>query len=184
MEDIDKNFTIQWVGSFKCIDEVKEYEKSHDTADKSLFSFYFFSGHKYRQRKSKIFRYFGIHKKADNITKRLNERHSHFSKFDCDDDLNIWIGSFACSKDQDNVHNIEDVETLFISTYSGELTENIIKTKNPPSESICVINRWYNRAESELIYRKNDTAFIDDVIFYEKEYKKVLVSKLKKKIAY
>lgn len=184
MEDINKTFTIQWVGPFKSLDEIKEYERDESTAYKSLFSFYFFSGHKYKQRKNKIFRYFGIHKKIDKVTKRLNERHSHFLKFDNDSDLNIWIGSFACSKDQNDERNIEDVETLFISTYDNELTENVRKTKNPPSQSICVINRWYDTKDSEWIYRKKDTAFIDDVIVYEKEYNKVLISKLKRKKVY
>lgn len=179
MEDINKTFTIQWVGPFKNLEEIKEYEKDENTADKSLFSFYFFSGHKYNQQKNKIFRYFGIHKRVDKITKRLNVRHSHFSEFNNDDDLNIWIGTFACSNDQEDERNIEDVETLFISTYNEYLTENIVKSKNPPSQSICVINRWYDKNDYEWIYRKKDTVFIDDVIVYEKEYKKVFTSKLK-----
>ncbi|MPM16202.1 hypothetical protein SDC9_62578 [bioreactor metagenome] len=45
-------------------------------------------------------------------------------------------------------------------------------------------NRWYDKNDLEWIYRKKDTAFIDDVIVYEKEYKKVLTSKLKRKFTY
>ena len=181
MEDINKTFTIQWVGPFKNIDEVKMYEKDENTADKRLFCFYFFSAHKYKQHKNKIFRYLGIHKKSDSITKRLNDRHEHYSLYDEDQDLNIWIGAFGSSKDLIE-RNVEDVETLMISTYS-ELLENI-KKKTPPSQSICIINRWYNRKDIEWIYRKRDTTFIDDVIVYEKEYNKVLTSKLKTKFRY
>lgn len=181
MEDINKTFTIQWVGPFKNIDEVKLYEKNENTADKSLFSFYYFNGHKYKQRKNKTFRYFGIRKKNDSITKRLNAKHERFSLYDEDKDLNIWIGAFGCMEDQID-RNIEDVETLIISTYS-EWLENIRK-KTPPSQSICIINRWYDKNELEWINRKSDTAFIDDVIVYEKEYQKVMTSKLKRKYTY
>lgn len=178
MEDINKTFTIQWVGPFKSYEEIKEYERDVNTAHKSLFNFYFFSGHKYKQRKNKIFRYFGIHKRFDCITKRLNERHSHFSEFDKDNDLNIWIGAFGCSDNQTE-QNIEDVETLIISTYFESL-ENIRK-KNPPSQSICLINRWYDKNDVEWINRKRDTALFDDVIVYEKEYNSILTAKLKRK---
>lgn len=132
MEDINKTFTIQWVGPFKNIEEIKEYENDENTADTSLFNFYFFSGHKYRQRKNRIFRYFGIHKKNDSITKRLNDRHQRLLDFDDDKDLNLWIGAFSCSKNQTE-RNIEDVETLIVSTYSTEwFTENIRKTQYAP----------------------------------------------------
>lgn len=46
MQDITKTFTIQWVGPFKNMGQVKSYLKDSSTCDSSLFNFYYFSGNK------------------------------------------------------------------------------------------------------------------------------------------
>lgn len=40
MEDITKTFTIQWVGPFKDMWQMRHYLKDESTCDKSLFNFY------------------------------------------------------------------------------------------------------------------------------------------------
>lgn len=83
MQDITKTFTIQWVGPFKNIQQMKSYLEDNSTCDKSLFNFYYFSGNKKGKGHStlKIYTYFGIHKKADGIEKRLNNYHKHYNDF-------------------------------------------------------------------------------------------------------
>lgn len=39
MQDITKTFTIQWVGPFKNIQQMKSYLEDNSTCDKSLFNF-------------------------------------------------------------------------------------------------------------------------------------------------
>lgn len=54
--------------------------------------------------------------------------------------MRIWIGAFGNVNDQ-NEENIEDAETLFISTYGKNfLTENEKKVKANIQKSICIIN--------------------------------------------
>lgn len=50
MLDITKTFTIQWVGPFKNLQEMKIYLKDETTCQNSLFNFYYFSGNKKRKR--------------------------------------------------------------------------------------------------------------------------------------
>lgn len=46
MQDITKTFTIQWVGPFKNMQQMKQYLGKESTCDTSLFNFYYFSGNK------------------------------------------------------------------------------------------------------------------------------------------
>ena len=80
MEDITKTFTIQWVGPFKDMWQMRHYLKDESTCDKSLFNFYYFSGNKKGKGYSthRVYSYFGIHKKTDGIEQRLNNWHSHY----------------------------------------------------------------------------------------------------------
>lgn len=61
MQDITKTFTIQWVGPFKDIQQMKNYLNDDSTCNKSLFNFYFFSGNKIREvRRTLILRFMHI----------------------------------------------------------------------------------------------------------------------------
>lgn len=183
MQDIKKTFTIQWVGPFKDIEHMKRYLRDSSTCDKSLFNFYYFSGNKTGSghSTSKIYSYFGIHKKADGIEKRLNDCHSHYNDFAKNKNLKIWIGAFGNERDQ-KAKNIEDAETLFISTYGNDVfTENTKKTKATIKESICIINLFYKRNEEPRARKPAEISFMDDVLIHETEYniKRTLVARLK-----
>lgn len=183
MQDITKTFTIQWVGPFKNIQQMKSYLEDNSTCDKSLFNFYYFSGNKKGKGYSalKIYAYFGIHKKTDGIEKRLNNCHTHYKDFHENDNMRIWIGAFGNEKDQKE-ENIEDAETLFISTYGKNIfTENEKKVKAIIRESICIINLFYKTTEEPWIRKPADILFMDDVLIHETEekIKRTLVAKLK-----
>lgn len=183
MQDITKTFTIQWVGPFRNLQKMNEYLKDASTCDKSLFNFYYFSGNKKGSGHStqKLYRYFGIHKKSHGIEKRLNNYHEHYQKFHENENMRIWIGSFANAKDQTE-SNIEDAETLFISTYGQNVfTENHKKVNANIEESICIINLFYKKNEQPWFRKPAEIRFMDDVLIHETEEKtkRTLVAKLK-----
>lgn len=183
MEDITKTFTIQWVGPFKDMWQMRHYLKDKSTCDKSLFNFYYFSGNKKGKGYSthRVYSYFGIHKKTDGIEQRLNNWHSHYRDFHENENMRIWIGAFGNVSDQ-NEENIEDAETLFISTYGNNfLTENEKKVKANIKKSICIINLFYKTTEEPWLRKPADISFMDDVLIHETEdkIKRTLVAKLK-----
>lgn len=183
MQDITKTFTIQWVGPFKNMQQMKQYLGKESTCDTSLFNFYYFLGNKKGKGYScsKIYAYFGIHKKIDGIDKRLNNYHTHYKDFHENGNMRIWIGAFGNEKDQQE-GNIEDAETLFISTYGNKIfTENRKKIKANIRESICIINLFYKTNEEPWIRKPSDIFFMDDVLIHETEekVKRTLVAKLK-----
>lgn len=183
MLDITKTFTIQWVGPFKNLQEMKIYLKDETTCQNSLFNFYYFSGNKKGKgcSISRVYAYLGIHKKADGIEQRLNNWHSHYKDFHENDNMRIWIGAFGNVNDQ-NEENIEDAETLFISTYGNNfLTENKKKVKANIQKSICIINLFYKTTEEPWLRKPADITFMDDVLIHETEdkIKRTLVAKLK-----
>lgn len=94
--------------------------------------------------------------------------------------MKIWIGAFGNEKDQKE-ENIEDAETLFISTYKNSLTENQKKTKSIIKDSICIINLFYKTNEKPWIKKPSDILFMDDVLIHETEEKirRTLVAKLR-----
>lgn len=95
--------------------------------------------------------------------------------------MRIWIGAFGNEKDQKE-ENIEDAETLFISTYGKNIfTENEKKVKAIIRESICIINLFYKTTEEPWIRKPADILFMDDVLIHETEekIKRTLVAKLK-----
>ena len=169
MENIEKIFTIQWVGPFDTFDSLNEYLNDKNTCDKQLFSFYYCSGSKKGKGhpvSDKGFRYFGLHKAESAINKRVNRNHEHLSDFR--EPFSLWIGSFS-DQSQQTPQNVEIVETAFISTYGDYLTENTRKVNSRLPESICIINLWYKRDESRWAKKKTEIKLFDDVLTYEKE---------------
>ena len=175
METINHTFTIQWVGPFDSIESLEKYKKNDKTIDLGYFNFYCFEVG-YREN-SKLRSYLGVHHKADGIDKRLNDRHEHYSQFKKYKNKKIWIGSFGNDKDQTD-KNIEILETLYIRTYRRELTENDRKKKATIPESICVINLWYNQVDLIRRNRRNTIQFMDDVIVYDAENRRILKGQL------
>lgn len=168
MEDIRKIFTIQWVGPFHSFEKMKEYLNDEETCEKTLFSFYYCSGSKLGKghpSTKKDYRYFGLHKASSPISSRVNRTHERLSQFK---EFSLWIGSFSDYRQQ-KPQNIEDVETLFISTYADYLTENDRKKKSSPDSSICIINLWYKATEERWSCKKMETQIFDDVLVYEKD---------------
>ena len=154
MEDIRKVFTIQWVGPFDTFTSLSEYLNDPNTCDCHLFSFYYCSGNKKG--------------KGHPISKdtRVAPWHEHLRNFR--EPFSLWIGSFSDSTQQ-TPQNVEDVETVFISTYKDVLTENTQKKKATPKESICIINLWYRSNEKRWLNKKRDIKIFDDVLIYEAE---------------
>lgn len=139
MNDIEQIYTIQWVGPFHSLLERNNYfkkGKQGKMCEPALFSFYYFRGNKKGRghTSKKFYDYFGIHKHYD-LASRLNKNHEHFRNFYENANLDIWIGAFANARDQ-MPQNIEDVETVFISTYKP--TEN--KRKKIMSYSILFVS--------------------------------------------
>lgn len=166
MEDIKHTYTIQWVGPFSSYDDYKDYLKSEETISPDLFSIYYFEAKidgRYKKR-----RYLGIHKKNDGIDKRLNKSHEHFSQFVDAKELCIWIGSFSYYNYQKE-DNIDIVETLFIQAYKDLLTENEKKKKSLPSESVCIINMWFDKKDHFRKYAKKTPDIFSDVLVYYHE---------------
>jgi hypothetical protein len=166
MEDIKHTYTIQWVGPFMSYDDYKNYLKSEETISPDLFSIYYFEAKidgRYKKR-----RYLGIHKKNDGIDKRLNKSHEHFSQFVDAKELCIWIGSFSYY-DYQKEGNIDIVETLFIQAYKDLLTENEKKKKSLPSESVCIINMWFDKNDHLKKYAKKTPEIFSDVLVYYHE---------------
>lgn len=169
MEDIRKVFTIQWVGPFTTFKELFQYLEDCNTCDSQLFSFYYCSGSKKGKGHplDKIdYSYFGLHKSESPIQSRVNQWHEHLRNFR--EPFALWIGSFS-DNSQQKCQNIEDVETVFISTYKDFLTENTRKKDAFPRESICIINLWYKKDETRWKNKKGEIRIFDDVIVYESE---------------
>jgi len=168
MEDINKVFTIQWVGPFNTFEAYKKYLNSEDTCQSNLFSFYCISGCKKGRgfSKDRIYRYFGAHFADSPINKRVNCSHEHLKHFR--EPFSLWLGSLSDYNKQ-NPTNVNDIETVFISTYKDYFSENRKKKLSILKDSICIINLWYKQNESRRINKMSDISFIDDVIVYEKE---------------
>lgn len=86
MEDIRKQYTIQWVGPFHSLEEAKTHRRGAKNdlfATPDCFTFYYFRGNKKGKghRASKFYSYFGIHKSLNGYHKRLNTTHEHFKEF-------------------------------------------------------------------------------------------------------
>ena len=169
MEDIRKVFTIQWVGPFETFASLFEYLNDPNTCDCHLFSFYYCSGSKKGKGhpiSKDDYRYFGLHRSGTPIHMRVAPWHEHLKNFR--EPFSLWIGSFSDSIQQ-TPENIEDVETVFISTYKDVLTENTQKKKATPKESICIINLCYRSNEQRWLNKKRDIKVFDDVLVYEAE---------------
>lgn len=174
MEDINRTISIQWVGPFKSLEELKEHKSKANNgfslASHECFNFYYFWGNKKKCPKRKHYAYFGIHKNQDGIDKRVNASHEHLKDFNSDG-LEIWIGALGNMNCHTN-NLVEDVETLFISLYGKYLTENKkkkSKTIKDQRETICVINLWYDIEERPSKYKPESVSFIDDVIVVERD---------------
>ena len=91
---------------------------------------------------------------------------------------NIWIGTFGNDRDQKDKSNIDIVETLLIRAYKEELGDNDKKKKMEPAESVCVVNLWYNIYEQVKHNRNLTISFMDDVIVYDGEVRRILKGRL------
>ncbi len=169
MEDIKKVFTIQWVGPFNTFSSLFQYLKNPNTCESSLFNFYYCSGSK-KGKGHPIdktdYRYFGLHSSDSPIYARVNPQHEHLRDFR--EPFSLWIGSISDPSKQTR-QNIDDIETVFISTYKDFLTENDRKKKSIPKESICIINLWYREDETRWLNKKRELKVFDDILVYESE---------------
>lgn len=188
MEDIKKQYTIQWVGPFHSLEEARKHRlgaKNGEFATPDCFNFYFFRGNKKGRghKHSKFYSYFGIHKALDGYHNRLNSSHSHYREFHENENLDIWIGALG-NLEQHSPHVVEEIETIFISMYwdSDFLTENQRKTKRDIRQlksTICIINLWYDTEEKPLKSKPDSIKLFDDVIACEcdEKYPRFLVAK-------
>ena len=93
--------------------------------------------------------------------------------------LSIWIGSFSHYNNQKE-DNIDIVETLFIQAYKDLLTENEKKKKSLPSESVCIINLWFDKKDHLKKYAKKTPEIFSDVLVYYHEDNIFMKGKLSK----
>ena len=180
MEDIKKQYTIQWVGPFHSLEQARRHRKGAKDelfATPDCFTFYYFRGNKKGRghKLSKLYSYFGIHKALDGYHKRLNKNHEHFRKFHENDNLDIWIGSLG-DLDQFRPKVVEEIETIFIAMYGNDefLTENDRKKKQSVEslkDTVCLINLWYNREEKPWLTKPESIKPFHDVIVCERDGK-------------
>ena len=103
----------------------------------------------------------------------MNKSHEHFRNFHENQNLKIWIGSFANNKHQkDSI--IDFVETIFISRYKIRLNDNERKKAKPFEEAIresfVIVNLWYKTTEES--YSGRSLVPFEDVITYQYEVDK------------
>lgn len=180
MEDIKKQYTIQWVGPFHSLEEARKHRKGSKEdlfATPDCFNFYFFRGNKKGRghKRSKFYSYFGIHKALDGYHKRLNRNHEHFRDFHEDDNLDIWIGALG-DLNQFSPDVVEEIETIFIAMYGSDdfLTENNRKKKKSVEslqDTVCIINLWYDTEEKPLQVKRDSIKLFHDVIICERDGK-------------
>ena len=181
MDEIQKTFTLQWIGPFRSLQEMDKHFQLGENdlvCHKSIFSFYYFRGNKKGRGfvKTRFYNYVGIHRKYD-ISTRLNKNHEHYKNFKENENMRIWIGAFANPADQ-TPQNTEDVETVLISTYQP--TENDKKKKCIPKNSMCIINLGYKIDETPWKKKHESVRNLNDVLIFEKrgEEYRYLVGKL------
>lgn len=182
MNDIKRNHVIQWVGPFKSDDDVADYVKRGDNGEvcrSSCFTFYYITGIN-KVGRPKIHRYFGIHRRLDDIRKRLNLRHSILSGLKEDSSLEIWIGRFGDLR-WHSTTKVEEVESFFIRYYRDLLTDNDRKKKKPLAKlpSLSVVNLWYDRNETPWIRKPKSSCFIQDVMVWENDCQQRLLTAAK-----
>ena len=178
MEDIKKQYTIQWVGPFHSLEQARCHRKGAKDelfATPDCFTFYYFRGNKKGRghKLSKLYSYFGIHKALDGYHNRLNKNHEHFREFHENNNLDIWIGALG-DLDQFSPEVVEEIETIFIVMYSDYLTENERKKKKTVDsldKTVCIINLWYNTEEKPLLIKKESIKQFHDVIVCERDGK-------------
>ena len=180
MEDIKKQYTIQWVGPFHSLEEARHHRKGAKNglfATPDCFNFYYFRGNKKGRgyKLSKFYSYFGIHKAADGYHKRLNKNHEHYSEFHENSNMDIWIGALG-DLDQCHPDIIEEIETIFIAMYGSNefLTENDRKKKKNVgslNDTVCIINLWYDTEEKPRVTKLESIKPFHDVIVCERDQK-------------
>ncbi|MDE6680283.1 MAG: hypothetical protein K2J92_02910, partial [Muribaculaceae bacterium] len=180
MEDIKKQYTIQWVGPFHSLEEARYHRKGAKNglfATPDCFNFYYFRGNKKGRgyKLSKFYSYFGIHKAADGYHKRLNKNHEHYSAFHENSNMDIWIGALG-DLDQYHPDIIEEIETIFIAMYGSNefLTENDRKKKKNVgslNDTVCIINLWYDTEEKPRATKLESIKPFHDVIVCERDQK-------------
>ena len=185
MDDIIHTYTIQWKGPFASYEQLKESckkRKKRNICTSILFSFYYFSGNK-KWKRGRKFAYFGKHSKFDSITHRLNPKHEHFCQFHENENLEIWIGSFANTEYQTD-EIIDFVVTIFINSYKDKLNDNDKKTAKPFEDAVreyfVIVNLWYDINEKP--YKSRSLVPFDDVITYEVVKTEDCMALLKRKI--
>lgn len=178
MEDIKKQYTIQWVGPFHSLEEARKHRKGAKDelfATPDCFTFYYFRGNKRGRghKLSKFYSYFGIHKSLDGYHKRLNYSHEHYCEFHENENMDIWIGALG-DLDQYSPGVVEEIETIFIAMYGNFLTENERKQKKSVEslkDTVCIINLWYDIEEKPLVSKRDSIKPFHDVIVCERDGK-------------
>ena len=178
MDYIKHTYTIQWVGPMD-YETFKKYQRNPDTLSSEMFNFYYFEAQ--QDGRYSEHTYLGIHKKNDGINHRLNTQHEHLGPYikSGAKSLKIWIGSLAQEKDQVE-EKIDLIETLFISGYDQQLTDNIKKKMSLPPESVCIVNMFYDTAEEPTHKRINHPKVLDDILVYSDEEQRFYHSNLRK----
>lgn len=156
---MSKSFTINWVGPFQNIDELKEWEQINN--EDCEYNFYIITG---KEKGKRTFsKYCGITdtQRGKLYCRFYDKSHKVYS---LERDRNIWIGSLV-DGDMRNRSNLELCETLIISYWQPEV--NIKKKNYYPAEDVILINRWFNTNRNVRIRSIYPAQELSDVIIYD-----------------
>ena len=153
------SFVINWVGPFFDINELTVWEKENEQDE--IYNFYIVTG-KLKGKKT-ITKYCGI---TDNqngyiYSRFYDKKHKVHELLR---ETNIWIGYISDNNNIIDRADLELCETMIISYWQPE--ENIKKKAYYPSESVSLVNRWFdlnNNLRTNMIYPAQK---LSDVIVY------------------
>jgi hypothetical protein len=118
-----------WFGPYRSLEKAKEALRDYGGG------LYMLIGRKNGKGKHKKgIRYCGI---SDELSGRVNNTHSIIKSLDSRM-LIIWFGEITCTQKSNALGLVEWAHIYFL-----ELPENKNKKKNPPSQPVTVLNRWW-----------------------------------------
>ena len=157
---------VDWCGPFKTIEDASR------TADNLHFgeALYFATGKRRRQRAASL-QYVGI---SNDPMSRLSKFHHKLPEITAD--VRIWIGeisSHAIAGRKAARHPVAHSRAVELAewalVYFLEIPLNRRKRKNPPNESVVLVNRWWN-ADNKTKRKHRGSRNWPDFIEYDQEY--------------
>lgn len=162
MDTCDKTYSVRWFGPFKSVEEVKDFENSHDNMS---FQLYILNGYK---PYAKFFDNYYCGQTKRSVYERLTDKNHHINEFKSISA--IWIGSIS-SKEPDNVdiNIVEKIMTAQMRVVFGE--KFMLNQMNTafPKYNAYVINIWHTTSGQRMHNYKSATvpSYLPDLIGHE-----------------